>query len=506
MIGRLQTLPLVVILMGIGGLASFLPGLHAFVMRDYDVGRAFLYAGAIMLFATVMLGIVTQRQTGRQRQRGPLVALLLAYLVLPLWLAFPFLGATPDATLVQGWFEMVSALTTTGATLWPDGAALPSSVHLWRALVGWGGGALILIAAAAILAPLNLGGSEVVTGRTIGQGGGPGGSGSGTTDPVRRFLLAAIVVGPAYVVLTVVLWAGLLITGSSATQGLCMAMSTMATSGITCGQPLASNAAGRWGEGLIFLFLIVALSRRLLPGPAITDRRSALWHDPELRLAAAILTVLPLALFVRHWLGQLDEASSTAVQASTDALWGVVFSTLSFLTTTGFVSTDWPAAQAWSGLSTPGLILLGLAILGGGVATTAGGVKLLRIYALTRHGQRELERIIHPNSVGGEGMAARRLRHEGAFFAWVFFMLFAMSIAGLMLGLSLAGLEFQQGLVLTIAALTTTGPLVTVATDMPINLQALSVPAQVLAGAGMILGRIEILALIALVSLGDQRR
>ncbi len=503
MIGRLQTLPLVVILMGIGGFASFLPGLHAFAMRDYNVGRAFLYAGAVMLFLTVMLAIVTQRQTVRQRQRGPLLALLLTYLILPLWLAIPFLGAAPDATLLQGWFEMVSALTTTGATLWPKATDLPLSAHLWRALVGWGGGAFILIAAAAILAPLNLGGNEVVSGRTIGQG---GGLGSVASDPVRRFLLAATVVGPAYVGLTLILWAGLLIAGSSATQGLCVAMSTLATSGITCGQPIAANGAGRWGEGLVYLFLLVALSRRLLPGPAVTDRRAALWHDPELRLAAMILIFVPTALFARHWLGQLGEASADIVQPSMNAIWGVIFSTLSFLTTTGFVSADWPAAQAWSGLSTPGLVFLGLAILGGGVATTTGGVKLLRIYALTRHGQRELERIIHPNSVGGEGLAARRMRHEGAFFAWVFFMLFALSIAGLMLGLSLAGLDFQPALVLTIAALTTTGPLVAIATDAPMILAALTGPAQILSGAGMILGRIEILALIALFSLGEQRR
>ncbi len=503
MIARLQILPLVVILMGVSGLASFVPGLHAFAMRDYEVGRAFFYAGTIMLFLTVMLGIVTQRQTVLQRQRGALFALLVTYLVLPLWLAFPFLGAAPEATLVQGWFEMVSALTTTGATLWLDADALSPSLHLWRALVGWGGGAFIVIAAAAILTPLNLGGSEIVSGRTIGQVGGPGAIAS---DPVRRFLLAAVVVGPAYVGLTIVLWAGLLIAGSSATQGLCLAMSTLSTSGITCGQPFAANAAGRWGEGLIGLFLLVALSRRLLPGPAVTDRRAALWKDPELRLAAANLTVLPVALLLRHWFGQWEAASIDAAQASASALWGVVFSTLSFLTTTGFVSADWAAAQIWSGLSTPGLIFLGLAILGGGVATTAGGVKLLRIYALTRHGQRELERIIHPNSVGGEGLAARRLQREGAFFAWVFFMLFAISIAGLMLGLSLTGLEFQPALVLTIAALTTTGPLVTIATEAPLDLSTITVAAQILAGFGMILGRIEILALIALFSMGEQRR
>ena len=73
--------------------------------------------------------------------------------------------------------------------------------------------------------------------------------------------------------------------------------------------------------------------------------------------------------------------------------------------------------------------MLGLAMFGGGVATTAGGVKLLRVFALFKHGQREMERLVQPSSIGGAGQLARRFRRQGAFIAWIFFMLFAISIA-----------------------------------------------------------------------------
>ncbi len=59
-------------------------------------------------------------------------------------------------------------------------------------------------------------------------------------------------------------------------------------------------------------------------------------------------------------------------------MWGSVFTVLSFLTTTGFSSSDWGAAQAWSGLETPGVLLMGLALIGGGVATTAGGCEVVK--------------------------------------------------------------------------------------------------------------------------------
>lgn len=137
-------------------------------------------------------------------------------------------------------------------------------------------------------------------------------------------------------------------------------------------------------------------------------------------------------------------------------------------------------------------------MIGGGVATTAGGVKLLRVYALLRHGERELERIIHPSSVGGKGAEARRLRREGAYIAWIFFMLFAMSIAVVVALLLLSGLDFEKSIVLGVAALTTTGPLADVATSDPIGYAALSDLVKITLAAAMVVGRLETLALIAL--------
>ncbi len=167
-------------------------------------------------------------------------------------------------------------------------------------------------------------------------------------------------------------------------------------------------------------------------------------------MAVFFVVIVTAILFLRHWVGAIENAEGQDIPAFFRALWGTAFTTLSFLTTTGFISADWASSRVWSGLDTPGLILLGLAMIGGGVATTAGGVKLLRVYALFRHGQREMERLIHPNSVGGAGQTARRLRREGAYVAWIFFMLFALSIALITAALGLDGIEFEPGLVLTL--------------------------------------------------------
>ncbi len=152
------------------------------------------------------------------------------------------------------------------------------------------------------------------------------------------------------------------------------------------------------------------------------------------------------------------------------------------------------------------MLLLGLAIFGGGVATTAGGVKLLRLYALVRHGEREIEKMISPNSVGGAGAMARRIRRQGAYVAWVYFMFFAFSIAAVMMILSLFGIHFEKAAVYTIAALTTTGPLVHVAAEVPYSFADLATGPKAVLAATMILGRLELLAMIALVNPDFWRR
>jgi trk system potassium uptake protein TrkH len=133
-------------------------------------------------------------------------------------------------------------------------------------------------------------------------------------------------------------------------------------------------------------------------------------------------------------------------------------------------------------------------------------VKLLRVYALFRHGQRELERLVHPSSIGGAGQSARRLRREGAYLAWIFFMIFALTIAVIMTALTLVQVEFEAALVLTLAALTTAGPLAELAASTPLSFADQSLPAKAILAATMIIGRLEMLAILVLVTPDSWRR
>ncbi|WP_199259820.1 TrkH family potassium uptake protein [Paracoccus binzhouensis] len=533
--GILLRLPLMVILAGIGGAAMILPGLYAHAMDSHKIGSIFLGCAGLFVLLAAILGLATAEEPEGPRARSVLLTMLGTMLLLPAMLAVPFAISLPDTGFFNAWWEMISCLTTTGASLYAADL-LPAPLHLWRAVVGWLGGLFMLVAAIALLAPLRVGGFEILSspyGRSErferlprSAEGVPVITHLSTpafqtelVDPVHRVMRAARAVFPPYAGLTLLMWTILLMLGENGLVALTRAMGTLSTSGISPVGGPAGQGSGIAGEAVIFLFLVPALSRRFWPGGGELNTSESWIGDPELRMAAGVVLLVSSMLFLRHFAGAIGVSPAGAkgvldtLDSAASAAWGGIFNGLSYLTTTGWNSVEWQGARNWSGLSSPGLMLAGLALMGGGVATTAGGVKLLRVYALARHSERELEKIVHPNSVGGGGLMARRLRREGAYLAFIFFMLFASSIAVTVMLISLQRIEFDSATILSIAALTNTGPLAGAIPLTPsfqgsagmagapwegwAGLPALT---KAVLAAAMVVGRVETLAILALFS------
>jgi len=499
MLGLLFRLPLIIALMGIGAGAMFLPAVVAAVSGDWDPARAFLFSGVVFLALTSMIALATANRSQDRPARAMLIDLVTAFSMLPVMLAVPLWESVPSLSFTDAYFEMVSSLTTTGASILEGRAGLIvyDAVHLWRALIGWLGGFLMWVMAAAILAPLSLGGFEVMGRSPAGFAANTNQIGR-TADRSARLRHYTTTLFPIYAGLTLILWIGLYMVGDAPLVALSHAMSTLATSGISpvAGTPNATSGVG--GEAMIALFLVFALSRQTFTQDGVGPLTERLRQDHELRVGLAVAIIVPVLLFFRHWAGAAASLDATDFGVGVQALWGGFFTVLSFLTTTGFESAGWSVAEDWSGIGTPGLIFIGLSLVGGGVATTAGGIKLLRVHVLYRYSQRELERLVHPNSVGRAPTETRAQRRQGAFMAWVFFMLFMLSIAAVMSALSWTGIAFEDSLVLAISALSTVGPIAPMLTDDVAVYGALRDWAKYILMVSMVLGRLETLAMIAL--------
>ena len=497
--------PLMVILLGLGGLAMLIPAGHAVVAGQFRVARAFGQSGVLLGVLALLLALALTGFRPANVARSHLAQLAGGFLLVPLALALPLWQLLPELSLVDGWFEMVSCLTGTGATL-IDPLAVPPTLHLWRGLVGWGGGLLALVAAVAVLAPMTLGGFEVLSRSEAGRGAGGAIKGRAAAvpqiarivDPSERMRRHAGQIAPAYAALTLALWLALTLAGDGALVALIQAMAVLSVSGIVA-QPVGVALASGWvGEGLMAGFFVFALTAAALPGAHRRLPGKGLGHDREFRLAL-LLALLLLALLA---------ARAMMVPATLPALWGGFFTALSFLSGVGLVSAGWEAAPGGSLL--PWLLLAALALIGGGVATASSGMRLLRCDAMLTHARHEAERLVHPHAVGSAGPGARDLRRQGGQGAWIFALLLILSLAVAMLGLTLVGVGLEPALALSVAALTNVGPLAAVAAVGPaggaLAWAALPVGGKLMMMAAMLVGRLESLTLIALLAPAVWRR
>ncbi|MGG7565611.1 potassium transporter TrkG [Rhodovulum sp. DZ06] len=500
---RFRGVPLILWFIGALGALMLVPALFAAVERDWAAARMFLYSGIFTLAACAIVGVAMRRPSREfAAARGELLTFAGVFALAPVAAAIPMALAHPPLGAFAAYFEAVSSLTTTGATMIPRPEAAPPALHLWRAMLGWIGGLATLVAVAAVLVPRGL--VEMPDGPTPDDGRTPG-SGARLIALDRgdaRVRRALGRIAPLYAGLTLLLTV-LLLAGAGGGEGflaLSHAMGVISTSGITAASS-EMGLGGRWAEAAALVFMVLGASR--LPWrrgqrgvPALEAARA----DPELRLLGLTVLMATAWLFGRHWIGalELSGGEEEGIGAALAALWGTVATVVSFATTTGYVSADWVGAQNWSGLDTPTLLLLGLAGLGGGVASTAGGVKLFRAFALFQHARVELTHRAHPHAVERPRRPGGRLANETVTNALVFTMLFLAALSVALTALTMTGMSFDRALTAAIAALANTGPAFPLVTGDPAAYAKLNDGALGVLCAVMVLGRIEVLALIAL--------
>lgn len=477
---------------------------------DAQSAQAFGRCAGLTILGAGGLALATFRQSGRIVARNEILTVIGVFAVLPLVAAAPLMVALPWLGLERAYFEMVSTMTTTGMTTLPHLDSLPGAIHLWRALTAWFGGFAALVGAAAVFNPRNLGGYEVQADSRAGPVGRlqgmPAWAGTGERASADRRLTPAIAaIAPVYAVLTLVLGLGFMAAGVAPLQAVVQAAGVMSTSGLEADQ--SGFRGGIVVEGLALCFLVFAATRHLFAPGALRLRLERFRHDPEIDLAVFAVGVAAGWILLRGaaQVG-VDRLGSDLVEGI-KAAWGAVFTTASFLTTTGYVSMFWEASHERIGLGPPSMLLMALAAMGGGVASTAGGVKLLRSFALFQHGVAEMRQLGHPSSVALRRSGEYRISFTGALLAWLFVMLFLLALALTALALGAAGIGLDDGFAAAIAALTNTGPIYGM-TSSPGSPRLADFPpaGRLILCAAMVVGRVEILAVIALANPAYWRR
>jgi trk system potassium uptake protein TrkH len=488
------------------------PAAVAWAQGDRASLILFLQSAGLTALAAGGLGVALRPSGPRRRPaaRDELLTVLFLFAGAPVAAAAPIVLAQPALGWDGAYFEAVSMMTTTGGSAISDLRRAPDALHVWRLLLCWFGGLGTLVAAVAVFAPRNLGGLEVRVDERPGSVGRLAGTpawagGGGRPDAEARLGVAARAVAPVYLALTLALGAVFASIGLPPLRAAAQAAGVMSTSGVAV--DALPFQGGFVAEAVALLFLAAAATRHAFQGGSAPHRLRRLRRDPEIELALIAVGIAAGWIFLRHFVGAAEADEAAAPREALEALWGALFTAGSFLSTAGYASAWWEGARDWSGLQSPGLLLLGLAAMGGGVASTAGGVKLLRSFALYQHGLREMARLAHPSAVTGHGEGARRVGFAGAQLAWLFLMLFLLGVGAAMLGLAATGVPLERALPAAIAAFSNTGPAYAAAVgpDAP-GFAAMAAAPRLILSAAMVLGRVELLAVVALANPAYWRR
>jgi trk system potassium uptake protein TrkH len=505
---RASRLPVLLLLtLAVGML---LVSLFAFLSNDKTAAMTFLYGAIASMVIAAVAEVVLRKRFGDVARRG-LVLLLATYLFVPAIASIPLIGLRSVGDFSAAYFEMASALTTTGATIFHNLEIVPDAVILWRSMLAGFGGLLSLVAALAILAPLSIGGFEVDhmidrRAQTMTYAflcASEGARSQGVESRIRWALRLLLL---PYMVLMVACTFALAASGVPVFEAVCLALGSVSTTGFV---PVAGGVA-------VYNSLVVELILILTIVPAaigVSTHAAGLRHgtgyyirDPELRYMAILVFAIVALLFLRHWIGAIETRSTDEIEGALTALWGTFFMALSFVTTTGFESASWEGATEWSGLKTPGVALMGLAIIGGGAASTAGGIKLVRAAVLAKHSMGELRRLARPSSVQPIFSGRRAVTFDALLIVWVFVMLYAITVAICSLALTATGMKFVEGLAGSIAAISNTGPLLPLISGGEGGYAAYSPLARYILCLAMVVGRMETLAVVALFSFSAWRR
>ena len=486
---RFQKLPLAISIPTLFILMLMIPSVHGFISGDSHKGRSFFYAVLLGLFGLTFLRFSLQGTVFPMHRHAQLWSLIAFFLGFPLLLAIPLYEVSAAGQFIDAYLDIVSTVTTTGLPVFAPGS-LSETLVIWRVSLGWASGFLIWVFAWSIFAPLNLGGFEHLGAR--GEAMTQTQNARQTTGrlPAEKFWSEAVRLGPVYLWITLAAALALLIVSGDPSYALLRAMATIATFGIEI--PEHSGAGGVGGEVILALVMLFALSRSTFSTVFARARKWRVTEDPELRVAAGLVLVATLVL-----IGQ-GARYVEGLGAHLELVWGAFFTSLSYLTTTGLASDSLPVGLV--NLDPVEIILVALAMIGGGVATTAGGIKLLRVFILTGHSRAEVNRLIAPSQVMSGQIESRSHDHHSAMLACVFLVLFILVMGAITLALTVAGSPVKDSLYLTLATVTNTGPLLPTGSGAETLVMSLPTQAKMILAAAMVLGRLEVLALLALLN------
>jgi len=460
-------------------LAMFAPAFAALTTDHMEHATVFFNSALMTGFFAGVLIISLRGKEAELTKRGALLLVVLAWTVLPVFAAIPIYFSGVIFSPGKALFEAVSGLTTSGATVISHLDRQPAGILVWRALLQWLGGLFTVIAASGVFVALGIGGLQLQYASM------PHGDGQNLFGRLRQVSRALLSI---YAMLSLFCFIAFWMAGMPIFDSFCHALSTISTGGFSTRDASLGAFKSPLIECVAAIFMILGAMNLALHWAAANGRWRGYALDPEARYLGAAILVTVFMVFAMLALSDYKTGVSTARWA--------LFNGVSFLTTTGY----WTGNIAGAPLSV-GLVLVAVLLIGGATGSTSGGFKEMRVGLIIRQGWLELARLLSPNEVVRLRYGKAAVKESQIAAVWVVFigLSFVLALGTLLIGLT--GPNFEQSFAIAAAAISNSGPAAALFFAEPVTPYAsLSEATRALAIIGMIVGRMEVLTLLTVLS------
>lgn len=392
------------------------------------------------------------------------------WVILPIFGALPFIFGATEARFVDAFFEAMSGLTTTGATVFTGLDEMPKGLLLWRGLLQWFGGIGVVVVAMVFLPVLRVGGMQIF--KTEGF------------DTFGKILPRAAEISRSistiYIALTFFCMLSYLIAGMGVFDALVHAMTTIATGGFAN----YDDSFGSLGAGVEYvavIFMILAALPFVRYVQFLGGSIRPLIFDNQIRgfLVTAFFVIVVLTLWRYAFVTNSGEY----------AFRKALFNGVSILTGTGYASDDY---MHWGSFAITFFFLIGL--IGGCAGSTACSIKIFRFQLLFASIGTQIRRIHNPNGIFEPRYGNRPIPHDVISSVMAFFVLFTVSLAALAIALGMTGLDAVTSISGAASALANIGPGLGEEIGPSGNFSNINTSAKWLLAGGMLVGRLELMA------------
>ncbi len=474
MINIRPVLLIVGILLSTLGGAMILPAVIDLATNHPDQ-NVFIVSAVITLFIGIALTIACQGSSEALSIREAFILTTLSWLCLAIFGAIPFVFSSIKMTLADAFFESMSGLTTTGSTVLSNLDDAPKGILLWRSLLQWLGGIGIIVMALAILPMLKVGGMQLFKVEAF--------------DTSEKILPRATQISGSlsmiYVLFTALCFIGYHLAGMTIFDAFVHAMTTIATGGYSSHDLSIGYFNSVYVEINGMIFMIIGSIPFLLFLKGFQTSPLELIKDQQVR--GFLLTVIFFVIFLSI------QQSWVSGQSYFTALRYTSFNVISIITGTGYSSIDY---TVWGTFATS--VMFVIMFIGGCSGSTSCGVKIFRFQIVFAAISYRVKTLIFPNGIFSANYNGRPIPAQVTTSVMSFLFLFVVSFFVLSLLLEMMGLDTLTAMSAAGTALANVGPGLGGVIGPAGNFSSLPEEAKWLLSFAMLLGRLELFAVLVL--------